>query len=348
MKAYLWEGAVREYFSELFGNEKTKARIGAAIENGTLPHAFLISGPDGSGKMTLALELAAALNCEGEEGAPLPCHRCNACRRIKAGEFTDLKVLNKPKDKMTIGVSEIRLFREDMFLSSTESDYKIYVIDEAERMTPNAQNALLKVLEEPPERVVIIMLVASDDAILTTIKSRAQYIAMERFGEDSLLDYFKKHATNFSLSDSEKTRELLLCADGRIGRARELVSGGADEVRAARELTAQIINALSPSAPYSQLYEATKGLPTKKDELIEALEGVQIALRDLMLLKYDDNAPLLFYTSRDEAKRAAEGLKTRRLAKIYDALCECLEDVIKNASVAATVASLGARIKLIK
>ena len=131
-----------KYFSALFGNEATKARIGRAITDGTLPHAFLVSGPEGSGKATLATEIAAALNCERRGGGELPCHMCNSCRRIKDGSFIDVKWLEKPKDKMTIGVGEVRTFREDMFLSATESDYKVYIIDDADRMTPNAQNAL--------------------------------------------------------------------------------------------------------------------------------------------------------------------------------------------------------------
>ena len=176
-----------KYFSALYGNEAVKDRLGRAIRSGTLAHAFLVSGPDGSGKTTLAMEIAAALNCERREGAELPCHVCNTCRRIKDGSFIDVKWLEKPKDKMTIGVGEVRTFREDMFLSATESDYKIYIIDNADKMTPNAQNALLKVLEEPPSNVVIFMLSESDDAILTTIKSRAQYVAMERFDEDGLI-----------------------------------------------------------------------------------------------------------------------------------------------------------------
>ena len=123
------------YFPNLFGNERTKERLGAAIDSNTLPHAFLISGPDGSGKRTLANEICAALNCEkkGDPSATLPCNRCNTCRRIAEGKFTDIKVLARAKEKMTVGVEEVRLFRADMFLSSTESPYKLYVIEDAER-----------------------------------------------------------------------------------------------------------------------------------------------------------------------------------------------------------------------
>ena len=123
-------------------------------------------------------------------------------------------------------VGFVRAFRDDMFLSSTESKYKIYIIDDAERMTPNAQNALLKVIEEPPSNGIIFLLTLSDDAILTTIKSRTQHVAMQRFDESELERYFKEKGTPLPSSSTTATRELMMCADGRIGRAIELIGNG--------------------------------------------------------------------------------------------------------------------------
>lgn len=334
------------YFPDLFGNQKTKYRLGTAIESGKAAHAYLISGPDGSGKMTLAREIAAALNCEGGRGT-LPCHSCNACRRIMAGEFTDVKILKRQKDKMTIGVDEVRLFRDDMFLSATESDYKIYIIDDAGRLTPQAQNALLKVLEEPPSKVVIILLTTSDDAILTTIKSRAQYVNMQKFTPDELDEYFTRGGTSGAFPGGEARAELLLCADGRIGRAKELFGAEGEAIHAMRERTEDFIRATAQGAPYSQLYAATKALPTKRDELFEALENVTVALRDLILLKHSEKAPLLFYPVRERAMEIAGTMSARRLMKIYEIITDSLDELGKNVSVSALITNLGARIKLI-
>ena len=101
---------VREYFPELLGNKDTKLRIGKAIEAGTVPHAFLIGGPSGSGKSVLAKEIAAALNCENLKSPShnLPCGRCNNCKRVLEGNFTDVKILEKKKDKATLGVAEVK------------------------------------------------------------------------------------------------------------------------------------------------------------------------------------------------------------------------------------------------
>ncbi|MBO5946092.1 MAG: AAA family ATPase [Clostridia bacterium] len=328
-------------FSGLFGNDAVKDRLARAIRENTLAHAFLISGPEGSGKMTLAREIGAALNCEmrHDRSAPLPCHRCNTCRRIMEDAFTDIKIMRRQKDKATIGVNEVRFFREDMFMSSVESDKKIYVIDEAHKMTTNAQNALLKVLEEPPSDVVILLLSASDDAILTTIKSRAQYIAMERFSPERLREYFRGES---SVSD-----DVLISADGRIGRVKDLISEGGGALADMRQTTKGILDAIKPGTPYSKLYLAIKELPTKKEELSSHLEDILVALRDLILLKHDKSAPLLHFTDRADAIGMAASINSKRLIAIYDTVTDACEDLSKNVNVNALITSLGARIKLI-
>ena len=219
----------RAYFKELYGNDSVKVRLGKAIENGTLPHAFLFVGQSGSGKKTLASLLAMALNCEkkNDSSAPLPCGVCNTCRRVREGNFTDITRLKRADGKATIGVDEVRLFREDMFLSPTESVYKVYVIEEAECLTPNAQNALLTVLEEPPANVVILLLASEADKMLTTIKSRAQAINMQRFDLSALRKYItekSERANLLSRTDGEALDGILMSADGRIGQALSLLS----------------------------------------------------------------------------------------------------------------------------
>ena len=340
---------MREFFTKLYGNGAAKNRIGRAIESSTLPHAFLIVGPDGSGKKTLALEIAAAVNCRerGNRSINLPCHACNSCKRIFSGEFTDVKELSRKSDKQTIGVEQVRDFREDMFLSSTESEYKIYIINEAERMTPNAQNALLKVLEEPPSGVIIILLSSTDDGILTTIKSRTQHVSMQRFEAGEIFEYLSKTGKISPLSDKIKTLELLMSADGRIGRAAELLGDGAAEAEEKRRVTENIVLALRKNTPYSTLLSAIKEIPTKKDEFAATLESIICAIRDLILLKNAQNAPLVFYSDRNAATALAEQFNTKRLMSAYDLLCDALLDNSRNVSTASLIAVIGAKIKFI-
>jgi DNA polymerase-3 subunit delta' len=340
---------VREFFPGLYGNDKTKARLGNAILTGKLPHALLITGDEGSGKTTLSYEIAAAINCErrGDQTVPLPCRCCTTCKRIYENGFTDVSFLRRASGKATIGVDEVRAFREDMFLSATEADKKIYIIEEADKLTPNAQNALLKVLEEPPTDLIIMLICESADDVLTTIKSRAQTVSMQRFEPTEIEEYLKmsKNGTA-TLPAGQATRETLMSADGRIGRAIELLSQGA-ESGGYRELCQRIVTALQKGSDYATLYTALTSLPQKRAELSEALEELIGAVRDLLLLKFDPDAPLVFYAEREAARELCAAFSSKRLLGIYDLISGALAENKKNANVPALIANLSARIRLI-
>lgn len=342
---------MREYLPKLLGNAETKERIGKAVESGTVPHAFLIGGPSGSGKSTLATEIAAAVNCENKGSAAhaLPCGVCNSCRRIYGGNFTDVKILGKKKEKATLGVGEIKDFREDMFLSATESDHKIYVIDDAECMTVEAQNALLKVLEEPPSGVMILLLAKECDRILTTIKSRAQYVAMTRFSEREIEKFLlekSEDARKMFSEDKEMLRSVILGADGRLGFALELVnSESREDTLKERTVAKELISSFVGRAAYSDVHEAIFSLPQKRTELNQAIELAISAMRDLIVLKEDPTASTVFFTSKSEALDLAKDTDGKRLFSVYDALCEAHEMCQKNANVGSLLTCLASRIK---
>ena len=343
---------MRTYFPKLLGNEETKTRVGRAIESGTVPHAFLIGGPSGSGKTTLALEMAAAINCEHKQDkdAPLPCGSCRNCRRIYDGNYPDVKLLAKKKDKATLGVEAVKDFREDMFLPSTESENKIYFIDDAESMTPEAQNALLKVLEEPPKSVTIILLAKECDRILTTIKSRAQYIAMTRFDDEELAQRLlsdSAEARAIKSLDPSKFMGLVMSADGRLGLAKNLISKKMSEsTEEERADIIKLIRAIGQKSSYSEIYSALSHFPTKRAELNLALERLMNALRDLLVIKYDKNARTVFFPSAEEAERICGDISAVRLVKLYDIVSETHELSSRNANISNLLASLCTKLKL--
>lgn len=344
---------MRNYFSALYGNSAAKTRLGTAIDRGTLPHAFLVTGPSGSGKKTFALELAAAINCERKSDgtAALPCRKCNTCRRIIENNYTDITRLVRQSGKATIGVEEVRLFRDDMFLSPTESSFKTYIIDEADKLTVNAQNALLTVLEEPPRNVIILLLAESADKILSTVKSRAQSVAMQRFDTAELREYLVAHndrALLLSRTNPETLDGIIISADGRIGKALSLLSEKeAHENSLDRLVIEKIIESLLPGTPYSELYSAINSLPTARAEFITAMESLISALRDIILVKFDKNAPLLFYTDRGAVQRISEGVSNKRMLAVYEILRGALDDAAKNVSTGVISSNVCAKITLI-
>ena len=338
-----------EYLSGLFGNDATRKRIGSAIVDGRMPHAFLISGAAGSGKRTLALEIAKALNCESRgHSDSLPCGRCNVCRRISEGNFTDVKILEKPKERATLGVEPIKLMREDSFLSATESDNKIYIIDDAETMTPEAQNALLKVLEEPPPSVVILLLATEADKMLTTVRSRVQYVAMEKFSPDALRQYLLRisgEARDTERAEPQRFDAVIMGADGRIGKALSLINKRQSEaLETEREDVLRLIRAAKSGEGYLSAYSAVAALPTKRVELLEMLELATMALRDLIAVHGAKDAPLTFFVSREKCIELSASIGPKRLFEAYDAIAEAQSYCHRNGGVSNITANLAARL----
>ena len=342
---------MRNYFPNLLGNEDTKKRIGSSLENGRAPHAYLIEGPEGSGRLTLALGLAAAFNCERREDSSyaLPCGVCNSCKKIFAEGHTDVRVLRRRPDKQTVGVEEIKNLRSDMFLSATEADKKVYIIRDAERMTPEAQNALLIVLEEPPPNIKIILLSSAGDKILTTVKSRAQHIAMARFGKERLAELLceiLEEAKALRRSSPEKFNSVLIGADGRLGRALMLMSPSVSgEAQDSRADALALFKALGTGASALTVYKAVTSLPDKRQELMQIIEYVLNGLRDIIAVKLAPTTEPLFFSSEKEAREMLSSINMKRAHKAFEIFTEAYTECTKNANVTALLTSLAASIK---
>ena len=155
----------RVIFPQLIGNSRIKNILGGDIARGTMGHAYILVGPAGSGKHTAALSIASALACEYRKDGknPLPCGKCLACRKIAEGVSPDVSFIRRAEDRATLGVSIIRELREDLYIAPNENEKKVYIIEEADRMTDEAQNALLLSLESPPPYVVFLLLTQNVD-----------------------------------------------------------------------------------------------------------------------------------------------------------------------------------------
>ena len=141
-------------FETLLGNDRLKQNLTESLAKKHISHFYLISGPEGSGKHMLAKLLAAAILCQGSEK---PCGVCNSCRKVRDGNHPDFITVDDP-EKKTVSVDLIRQARADIYVQPNESDYKIYLFPRAQDMGLPGQNALLKVLEEPPKYGVFLLL----------------------------------------------------------------------------------------------------------------------------------------------------------------------------------------------
>ncbi len=170
-------------FDGLLGNERLKQNITGAISRGRPSHFYLISGPTGSGKRTLTRLLAAALLCKGSEK---PCFSCSHCRKVMANTHPDFITVDDPEKKF-VPVELVRDARTDIFIRPNEGDKKIYLFPRAQDMMPPSQNALLKILEEPPAYGVFLLLTDNPEKLLPTIRSRCTELALTALPESVLL-----------------------------------------------------------------------------------------------------------------------------------------------------------------
>ncbi len=159
-------------FSEIVGQEHVVQTLINAILSGMVSHAYLFSGPRGSGKTTLARLLAKAVNCQNrQENAFEPCNKCSSCVEINEGRAIDLIEIDAASNR---GINEIRELRDGIRFSPTKSKYKVFIIDESHQLSKDAANALLKTLEEPPSHAIFILATTEIHKMIPTIISRCQ------------------------------------------------------------------------------------------------------------------------------------------------------------------------------
>ena len=207
-------------FAHLLGNERLKENLRSSIAKGRISHFYLISGPAGSGKHTLAKLLAAAILCK--HTGDRPCGICSACKKVFGGGHPDYITIDDP-EKKSVPIELVRQARADIYIQPNESDHKIYVFPRAQDMREDSQNALLKVLEEPPAYGVFLLLTDSPEKLLSTIRSRCTELALSGLSHSVLLRELKHR---FPTAEENSILTAIGRSGGFLGQAMELLEDG--------------------------------------------------------------------------------------------------------------------------
>jgi DNA polymerase III subunit delta' len=272
-------------FASIKDQQRPVSVLGACIKADKLPHALLFAGPDGVGKRTAAMALAMAGNCTGArpmEGSPFPpvCGECRSCRKIQAGSHPD--ILSIEASGQFIRIAQIRDLLSVLAMKPYEARLRVVIISDAQHMNPEAGNALLKILEEPPERTVLILTAPETADLLPTIASRCQQIRFNPLTPESLADMLSK-----SLDIPwENARVLAAVSGGSYGRALGLHRQDWLEKRCWLIETLGCLDAAAARLPVPAVMSLAMGLAEKKDNLTQVMEILTTLYRDLAIGKH--------------------------------------------------------------
>ena len=299
-------------FGEIIGHEQIIEHLKNAITMDKISHAYILNGPKESGKMMLAEAFAMALQCEQAKSEP--CMQCKSCHQAIDHNQPDIIYVSHEKPNV-ISVDDIRSqLNNDIVIKPYSSRYKIYIVEDAEKMNPQAQNALLKTIEEPPFYGIILLLTTNADIFLQTIRSRCIILNLKSVKNETIRTYLMSH---YQVPDYQAD----ICtafAQGNVGKAIQLASSDSFN-----ELKTEVLSLMKRLDDIS-LYDmnaAVKQITAYKLEIEDYFDLMTIWFRDVLYLKAtNDTDRLIFRDEVYDLRRQAERRSYHAIEEILEAL----------------------------
>lgn len=301
-------------FDDIIGHDWIKEHYQRAIRQKKISHAYILSGEKGMGKKSLAYAFSLSLFCQQKEDKPCLC--CPACKKILSNNHPDLIKVSHEKVS-SIGVDDIReQINDTILIMPYSSSYKIYIVDEAEKMTVQAQNALLKTMEEPPGYAILFLLTTNPELFLPTILSRCVHLKLKPLKDSEIKKYLTK-----TLKISEDRADIYSTfARGNLGKAISIASSESFQIF--YEEMMQLMKSIH-SIDISEILEYIRKWKEEKTDIQECLNFIQMWYRDVLILKTTQKRELLIFKEEYAAiKIIGEKSNYIWLGKILDSINE--------------------------
>ena len=299
-------------FADIRGQQDIKAHLQNAIARQKVSHAYIISGEKDSGKMMLAEAFAATLMCEAH--GPDACGECHSCKQAESGNQPDIIFVTHEKPN-TISVEDIRQqINNDIVIKPYASDYKIYIVDEAEKMNKAAQNALLKTIEEPPSYGILLLLTTNAAGFLPTIQSRCVTLELKPVQGDII----KKELMEQQKIPDYQAEVCVAFAQGNLGKAIKLASS--EEFNEMKSHMTSLMRRIGTMDLYGVSQEV-KELETYKSQIQDYFDLMNIWFRDVLLYKATGKEEnITFQDEKMIIKRQAAQCSYEGLNQMIDAV----------------------------
>lgn len=300
-------------FKDIIGQEHIKEHLQNAISQKKIAHAYIIQGERFSGKEFITKVFAAALQCE-KQGTE-PCGECRSCKQVQSGNQPDIIYVRHEKPN-SIGVEDVRSqVNGDIAIMPYSSPYKIYIINEGEMLTDQAQNALLKTLEEPPAYAVLIILTTNLEALLPTILSRCVVLHMKPVRDELVKEYLKKEL----MIPDYKADICVAFARGNIGRAKQLATS--EDFENIRNEALSLVKNIRNMELHEVMAAVRKIGEYHQININEYLDVISIWYRDVLLFKAtNDTNHLIFREEIQYIRKAADKSAYEGIENILKAL----------------------------
>ena len=263
-------------FKDVVGHKDILKYISSAVENNRVSHAYILNGERGSGKKMLANLFAMTLLCE--TGDNEPCGKCHSCKQAESGNHPDIIRVTHEKSN-SISVDDIRTqVNNTVDIKPYQGPYKVYIIPQADMMTPQAQNAILKTIEEPPSYAVFLLLTENAETLLPTINSRCVMLKLRNIKDTLIKKYLME---NLEIPDY-KADMCTAFAQGNMGRA--IMLANSDHFNEIREEAVQLLKHIS-EMELNEIVAAVKNISVYKLEITDYLDIIMIWYRDVLLYK---------------------------------------------------------------